>query len=110
MFVDVEDSNQASLSQEVLTNICIEYCNQIRAAGYRPGIYINATWLENQKINLDRIPLDVAIWVARYGYNDGDVPGKKFEYTGKRDIWQYSSKGRIDGINTDVDIDVMFLT
>ena len=108
VFVDVESSNQVNLSQGELTNICIEYCKQIRAAGYRPGIYINATWLQDKKIDLDRIDQDVAIWVARYGYNDGYVPGKKFEYTGKRDIWQYSSRGRIDGINNDVDVNIAY--
>ena len=48
---------------------------------------------------------DVDIWLARWrDYNRGP------EYTGKGNLimWQYSSEGRIAGINGRVDLDVSY--
>ena len=66
----------------------------IEAAGYWCGIYANLYWWEMiLKDGLERFTK----WVAQY-YS-------KCEYTGANlDIWQYSSKGRIDGIGGNVDM------
>jgi GH25 family lysozyme M1 (1,4-beta-N-acetylmuramidase) len=42
---------------------------------------------------MDAIP----VWLAQYN--------KEITYTGNVDIWQYSDKGRVDGITGDVDLD-----
>lgn len=65
----------------------------IEKAGYWCGIYANLNWWENYLPGLDRFTK----WVAQYY--------KECEYTGANlDIWQYTSKGSVPGINGNVDM------
>ena len=65
----------------------------IEKAGYWCGIYANLNWWENYLPGLDRFTK----WVAQYY--------KECEYTGSHlDIWQYTSKGKVDGIDGNVDM------
>lgn len=66
----------------------------IEAAGYWCGIYANLYWWEViLKDDLDRFTK----WVAQYN--------NKCEYTGSNlDIWQYTSKGNVEGIRGNVDM------
>ncbi|HOA84321.1 MAG TPA: hypothetical protein PKN66_10240, partial [Thermodesulfovibrio thiophilus] len=45
-----------------------------------------------------------AVWIPRYGTNDG-TPQKKPDYP--CDLWQYTSKGRLDGYNGDLDLNCL---
>ena len=65
----------------------------IEKAGYWCGIYANLNWWENYLPGLNRFTK----WVAQYY--------KECEYTGSHlDIWQYTSKGKVDGIDGNVDM------
>ena len=65
----------------------------IEAAGYWCGIYANLNWWNNYLPGLDRFTK----WVAQYN--------NKCDYTGaNKDIWQYSSTGRVAGIAGNVDM------
>ena len=46
------------------------------------------------------------IWIPRYGVNDGTLSGS-IEPKYKCDLWQYTSKGKIDGINHTVDLNTI---
>lgn len=49
------------------------------------------------------------VWIPRYGKNDGTIEGSiKPDFP--CDIWQYTSHGRLPGINGDVDMDVLMGT
>ena len=66
----------------------------IEKAGYWCGIYANLNWWENYlKDGLDRFTK----WVAQYN-NECQYKGPNL------DIWQYTSKGKVDGINGNVDM------
>jgi GH25 family lysozyme M1 (1,4-beta-N-acetylmuramidase) len=94
------------------TNLMIQkYAAVIVAAGYRLGIYCNYDWHKNV--------LDVAnfkklypFWIARYpladvgAYNATSSLSPKAFGVG----WQYSSKGKVNGITGNVDLDVMYST
>ena len=43
-----------------------------------------------------------------YGKNDGKIPSDEYKYNGKFDIWQYTSKGKIPGVQGDVDLDIIY--
>lgn len=46
------------------------------------------------------------IWIPRYGKNNGTIAGSiKPSYP--CDLWQYTDKGRIDGVKGDVDLNVL---
>lgn len=65
----------------------------IEKAGYWCGVYANLNWWENYLKGLDRFTK----WVAQYY--------KECEYTGTNlHMWQYTSKGRVNGINGNVDM------
>ena len=45
-------------------------------------------------------------WAARYGWNLGGVPSSLFYPKGVYVIWQFTSKGSVDGITGKVDMDL----
>lgn len=46
------------------------------------------------------------VWIPRYGKNNGTIDGSiKPSYP--CDLWQYTDKGRIDGVKGDVDLDAL---
>ena len=96
--IDLEDSSQINLSKQELGKIAKAFCDEIRKAGYTPMLYCNENWYKNH-IDVSLIP-NVEKWIARYGgtYDDNI----------KRDIWQCTSKSRVDGIKGNVDIDFAF--
>lgn len=101
---DVEEAPSASartrgLSGTQLTKNAIAFCDTIREAGYRPMIYTYSKWYA-EKLDLSKLT-KYDKWLAQY-YK---VPFFPYEF----DIWQYSSKGRVNGIKGDVDMNLCFV-
>lgn len=99
VWYDIEDnSTSGSVSKETLTNIINTYCNIIKNAGYKVGIYANLNWLE------DKIESSVQdkwlVWVAQYY--------KECQYKKDYVIWQYASDGKVDGISGNVDMNYYY--
>lgn len=84
----------ANLSKEQATKICLAFCETVEAAGYEPMLYANSTMLKN-KLNASDISNRYKVWLANYT--------SMTSYEGKYDFWQYSSKGKVDGIEGNVD-------
>ncbi len=82
----------AKLSRETATQIVNTFCEYIIQAGYEPMVYANKSMLESS-LNAGNIPHKV--WLANYV--------TKSEYQGNYEFWQYSSSGRVNGINGRVD-------
>nr|DAJ04763.1 MAG TPA: PlyB like endolysin [Caudoviricetes sp.] len=68
----------------------------IEKSGYWCGIYANTNWWTNYLVGLERF----VKWVAQYNTT--------CEYTGKYDMWQYTSKGSVNGIISNVDMNVCY--
>ena len=105
IYYDIEA--QENVDVNTITAMCNEYCKILKNAGYKPGIYASKYYLL-YKISPNKLPVNCSIWVASYGKNDGGIPKDTYKYNGKWDIWQYTSTGKIAGINGDVDYDVSF--
>lgn len=91
-----EDARTADLTKEQVTKNALAFMAVIREAGYVPGIYANREW---QKTMLDMTQFeDEVIWFA--GFTDTPQTSYHFEY------WQYLYNGRVDGIGSDVDVDM----
>ena len=74
------------------------FCRTAENAGYVGGVYASRYWLQN---NIDTSRLkDYEICLAEYR----STPLYQDYYT----MWQYTSKGKIDGINGNVDLDVYY--
>lgn len=82
-------------NRSTITAMCKAFCEQIENAGYTAGVYFNEDYRKNY-INIDELK-QYKTWYARYT-NDSSV-AKNYNY------WQYSSKGRVNGISGNVDLD-----
>ncbi len=100
VYIDMEDNSIAGQGKDVLTNICIAFNNIIEASGRWAGVYANRNWYDNY-LNKDEIKRRYTTWIATYV----DTVDK---YKGEYDIWQNSSKGRIDGITGYIDTNYMY--
>lgn len=96
IFYDMEEDAQAKLGKGLCTDIAVAFCSEIEKAGHKAGIYANAYWFENH-LDYDKLSKSYAIWLAHWA----DKP----QYD--TDIWQYTSKGKIDGISGNVDMNYM---
>ncbi len=98
VILDMEEEFQAGLSTKKLTNMIEAFFEVLMEADYFPMFYSYKSWLEE---NLDMTILDkYAIWLAQVG--------DEVTYEGGYYIWQYSFKGKVDGISTDVDLDYSY--
>lgn len=86
------------LSQSRRTRYLRIICEDLLKQGIPCGIYASRSWLYNN-IDMDEIPEDAVknTWVAEYGVNDT-------KYTGYYVMWQYTSKGSVNGISGNVDL------
>lgn len=94
VFIDTEDKMQAKLSKNALTAIVKEFCEILEDAGYYVGIYSNKSWFAEQLNDKQLKAYDK--WIAQYN--------KQCTYDGDFGIWQYTDKGKVDGIKGYVDI------
>lgn len=86
------------ISPEERTNLTLLFCQTIENAGYKPMIYHNT---EMAALMIDLAALEgYDKWYASYS----DQMFYPYEYK----IWQYSDKGSIQGIKTDVDMNISF--
>lgn len=92
---DFSDYNSYNLSFFKLTNMAEDFIKTIEKAGYKGILYGSKNYLE--KIWLET---KYDIWLAHYT--------KKTNYEGKYMFWQKCSDGVLDGINGNVDIDIMY--
>lgn len=100
LIIDVEEvaskiARQNKISVEQRTNIINIFASMVREAGYTPMLYTGESWLttaiDASKLN------NVGIWIAKWS---DKVPDCNFK------IWQYTQKGKISGITTDVDVNL----
>lgn len=98
VWLDIEDPSQVPLGRQKLTQLALDWCDEIEKAGYPVGVYSYREFLNNY---LDMPQLSkYDTWVAEIG--------DKTAYTGDYGIWQYSWKGFIPGIKGAVDLDYAY--
>ena len=81
------------LSTKTRTDIVLKFLETIKAAGRPCGLYSSTDFITT-KLQADRLTA-YPLWLAEYG--------SKLHYTGKVWAWQYTSKGRVNGIKGNVD-------
>lgn len=102
IFYDLEWNQQRNLGKQAIENIAVAFLARIKKAGYKVGIYCNLDWYNNV---LSDTLKQYDCWIARYPANDnGSVQERLRPTVGVG--WQYSSKGKVDGINGNVDMNV----
>jgi lysozyme len=100
VYWDTEDNrHQRPTSTQVLTDTAKAFCETIKKAGYRVGIYASTSWL-NSELDMRQLT-SYETWVAHYGV-------AKPSYTGKYGLWQYTSVGRLDGYVGNLDLNYSY--
>ncbi len=97
-FSNSEHSGRADrLTASQRTNIAVAFCEAVKNAGYKPGVYASKTFFTDE-LNFSRLS-NYEIWVAHYTSETTDF---KYDYK----VWQYTPKGRVNGIPNDTDINI----
>lgn len=99
IFYDLEDKIIKVLGRVAITQIAINFCEEIEKAGYKAGIYANLDWFKNY-IDIPKVS-QYKIWLAQW---DVEKPTANFNYN----YWQYTSHGYIDGISGSVDMNYCY--
>ena len=90
------------LTKAERTSLAIAFCETVRNAGYKPGVYASKSFFYN---NLGYVAFQsrgYEIWLAHY---ISSVTDFKYPYN----IWQYTSKGSIDGVQSEyADLDIAY--
>ena len=108
IFYDIEEDSQISYGKKAITDITIAFCETMKNAGYEVGVYSYSYWLNNY-MEILRLPADYSLWGADYGTNNnGQIPSDLDKYSKTYDIWQFTDKAQIDGINGYVDMNVCY--
>lgn len=99
VYIDFEAPDATNKSGN--TDAVIAFCEVMENAGYFVGVY--ASEISGFKDRLDDSRLQhISHWVARYG-SKPTTDANVFH------IWQHSSKGRVSGINGNVDMDTSYV-
>ena len=100
IYFDIEEKSQAALSKETCTAIVKAFCTRLEKAGYWAGFYSYDAFYAT-----DIVPGTAeryANWVASIEFRK-PVSCTNYE------MWQYSWKGTIPGINSNVDLNECYI-
>ena len=102
------ESRMHALTAGERTENALVFLREVRAAGYDSMIYVarNDAFLH---WSMTKIPAEHKVWIAQY--SDIPYPAQdKPDYPGRFDAWQYTNKGRVNGIDGNVDMVVCYFT
>ena len=106
LMLDMEDADgykvkNGNPTSEVLSKICKVACEKIASSGFIPIIYACEDWFLNK---LDKeIIKDYLKCVAYWEAQEDKIDKTKYS------MWQYTSKGKVQGIKGNVDKDYSFV-
>lgn len=95
--------NGIDMNRKMITNHAILFLRAVRDAGHQPIIYSNRDYIKNY-FDMPAIHTAVPETVLWFAYYSAGEPS---EVIGSA-MWQYTSKGRIDGIAGNVDVNKVY--
>lgn len=109
IWLDLEWASQGKLGKDKVTEIAISFIKTCNLLNYECNIYSNLDWYKNY-YHADKLKnIGCKFWIARYGKNEGILDETYKPNVGEY-IWQYTSKGFVQGIKGDVDINMKYIT
>ena len=88
-----------NVDSRALTDCILAFCRTVEAAGRQPMIYFNSH-ISLYNMRLEELT-DYPFWLAQYA--------DTMDYPYRVAMWQYTDKGRVPGIDGDVDLNLCFL-
>ncbi len=107
IFIDMEWSGDYpagrsdNMSPSEAATVAVAFCETIRHGGHAAGVYASQNYF---LYNIDYTKvMPYSIWLASYTWNN-QLPAFGWRY----DMWQFTDRGLLNGINGYVDLDVIF--
>lgn len=94
--IPASTARTASMDGQTLTQIQQHFCATMESKGYQPMIYFN--WHQSENLYTLSELEDYPFWLALYQ--------DRMTYPWRVEMWQWTSSGKVPGINADVDINV----
>ena len=107
IFIDMEysgdypagRSDTLSMAERVV--VALTFCKTVNNSGYQAGIYSSQSFITDC---LDYNSISpYCIWLANYTENN-QLPN----FAGRYDIWQFTDRGHVPGVNGSCDLNVIF--
>ena len=98
VFYDLEENSQLVLGSGGLAEIARIFCDIVSSKGYEVGVYASLNWW--QYYLTDAVFENWYRWVAEWR--------SSCSYNGRYEMWQYTSKGSINGISGNVDMNYWY--
>lgn len=103
VFYDWEEVNGDSRTGDIadipMTKCALAFCQRMEQEGFEAGVYFNQNYGYHY-LALEHLQ-NYTLWLAEYN----DIPTFDYHF----DLVQYTDSGKIDGIDTDVDLDLWIL-
>ena len=94
--IPVDTARTVNMEARTLTDIQIHICQVMEEKGYQPMVYFN--WhMSSRLLYLNELE-DYPFWLALYQ--------DRMTYPYKVEMWQYSDRGRVPGIEGNVDLNI----
>ncbi len=100
--LDIEEEFYKEMSRKKVTDIIVAFMTELEEAGYYATLYSYSKFFSDN-VTASRIA-KYDIWIASWG----DEEKLNDNYDGQYGMWQYSSTGKVDGIDEDVDLNYAF--
>ena len=106
IFFDTEASGASNgsgradgLGMEDRTKCAIAFCEEVKAQGYKPGVYASTTWYR-KRVDYNTLRSRYTIWNAHYGVSSSPIGC---------DLWQGTEKARINGYSGELDANISYM-
>ena len=96
IYYDMEEDGQMALGKSTMTAMACRFLDTVQSGGYRGGMYSSPSWFSDF-LDYDLLRSKYSIWLAHWAS----------AHSRACDIWQYGEDGRIDGIDGDVDLNLI---
>ncbi len=94
--IPASSARTANMDARTLTDLQLHFCGQMKEKGYQPMVYFN--WHQSENLYYLSELEDYPFWLALYQ--------DRMTYPWKVEMWQWTSSGKVPGINGNVDINV----
>jgi GH25 family lysozyme M1 (1,4-beta-N-acetylmuramidase) len=99
VYFDIEEKSQLARGKNFCSSLITAFCTELERLGYYAGFYTSLSSLNS--VVSDAVKKRFTVWVAQWS--------NKCSYSGSYGVWQYSSKGKVNGISGNVDMDYSYI-
>lgn len=94
--IPTDTARTVNMDARTLTDIQLHFCSVMEEKGYQPMVYFN--WYQSSRLMYLSELEDYPFWLALYQ--------DRMTYPYKVEMWQYTDKGRVPGIQGNVDLNI----